>query len=379
MGIYIKNGIWWYSFQLRGQQRIQHSLEVKYDKKKSTRELAQSLFEKEKNNFLNGKNFHLPSAISLKKMLEEIRSVYYRKESRTERSSFKIIVEFFKEKRAAEITIKDILDFYDWRIESGNRGKGCSPITVLRDLDPFQRCYNIAKQKYKQWNITENPVEGANEILLENINLKEYKRKRIASLEELENLYWAFSPLMQEILVFTCYTGARRGEVLNVKWTDIDLLIGAITFQANYTKDGEDRIVPMKDRVYALLSNKSRHSEFVFSDENGAQLSPDGLIRTEFNRVRKNLGIVDLRFHDLRHTFGTYFAESTKDLQALKDIFGHSDIKITSDIYVNLKIPYLKKRINEMPDFMSFVDGKGSKSCYLPATIKNNIYANSLN
>lgn len=362
MGLYVMKGIWWYSFQLPGQKRIRRSTGLKDNGTLSTKKAADLNYQINKINFLKGKDLNLPSGILMGNMLGEITKTFYRNPSPSQQSSIKILLEYFKEKKAAQISTKDIMEFYQWRIEKGNGGKGCRPNTVMRDLALLKHCYNIAIEN-GEWNITTNPVKQATKYISKDVNFNEFRRTRTPSDAELKKLYEGLSPLLQDILLFAVYTGARKGDILNLTWPNVDFKNREVIFKAKDTKEGKDRYVPMKDRIFALLQNRPRHGEYVFCTEDGKKLVPHGLIRSEFNRVRKNLGIKDLRFHDLRHLFGTRFTEGTRDIEAASKIMGHANSKITSEIYVNMQREYLQKRINEMPDFMASVVGESRNAC----------------
>jgi len=92
-------------------------------------------------------------------------------------------------------------------------------------------------------------------------------------------LLYSCAKHLRLIIICAANTGMRRGEVLNLKWDEIDFDTGLL--YVNKTKNGERRVVPMNQTVRGLLSNTDRHleSEFVFCNEQGIQIKS---VRTGF-------------------------------------------------------------------------------------------------
>jgi len=146
------------------------------------------------------------------------------------------------------------------------------------------------------------------------------------------------------IILTAALTGLRQGELLALRWRDVDWRSKRVRVRRNYVRGhwgtpksrrGE-RSVPMASRLARELCSHREGSRFSGEDdlvfahpETGEVLSHDSL-RRRFKRAVREAGIRDLRFHDLRHTFGTRIAASPdismRDLQAW---MGHEDIRTT--------------------------------------------------
>ena len=120
-----------------------------------------------------------------------------------------------------------------------------------------------------------------------------------------------------ELIRVAAYTGLRRGELVALRWHDVDFARHKITVrralsgtvEANSTKSRRAREVPLPDQAAAALDRLSRRGDFTAPDEYvfvnrfGRRLEPSAL-RRRFERARDAAGLEPLRFHDLRHTYG---------------------------------------------------------------------------
>ena len=107
----------------------------------------------------------------------------------------------------------------------------------------------------------------------------------------------------------------RKGEILSLKWSNVDF------------NDGEIRKIPMNQKLTLTLENgkKVSKSEYVFS-ENG---NPYGDVKTGWWSALKKAKIEGFRFHDPRHTFGSRLGIAGVDIRTIQELMGHKDIKMT--------------------------------------------------
>lgn len=145
-----------------------------------------------------------------------------------------------------------------------------------------------------------------------------------------------------ELIRVAAYTGLRRGELMALRWGDVDFpghkltvrraLSGAA--EASSTKSRKPREVPLPDQAAGALDRLSRHSEFVgadqyvFANRLGRRLDPSSL-RRRFERARDAAGLEPLRFHELRHTYGSLLVAAGVDLQSVKAAMGHARLTTT--------------------------------------------------
>jgi integrase len=152
----------------------------------------------------------------------------------------------------------------------------------------------------------------------------------------------------------------RRGEILGLKWEDIDFRNGVITLLD--TKNGEKREVPMNDTLIETLRSIRRHpsSPYVFCDQEGKRFCR---ARGSFNTALRRAGIENFRFHDLRHTLGSNLVMQGVELNTVREILGHKSIDMTLR-YAHLSPAHKTKAVRVMDSLLRMdtnVDTKGIK------------------
>jgi len=140
----------------------------------------------------------------------------------------------------------------------------------------------------------------------------------------------------------------RQGEILDLKWKDVDLARGYIRVISWKGKKTTIRYVPIFDQVYDLLTNLEKSGEYVFSYPDGKPLSRMGVVHSSFSKLVDNLKIEDFVFHDLRHTFASDFLSKGGTLAELAKIMGHSATTMT-ERYGHLSKEHLVGAIKVLP------------------------------
>ncbi len=145
-----------------------------------------------------------------------------------------------------------------------------------------------------------------------------------------------------EIVRVAAYAGLRLGELLALRWHDVDFAGSALTVaramsagEECSTKSGRVRRVPLADQAAAALDRTSRRErytcpgDFVFCNVYGRALD-DSALRRRYRRAQAAAGVRPLRFHDLRHTFGSLLAMRGVDVVTIQQAMGHSALATTS-------------------------------------------------
>lgn len=145
--------------------------------------------------------------------------------------------------------------------------------------------------------------------------------------EEKTKLLAVLSPELRRFVIMALKTGMRAGEILGLKWPDIDANANQIVIRKN--KSGRMRFIPLHPDVAEILSSLPKHGEFVFSDKHGERYGRSSWIRTQFEKALDQAGIRDFHIHDLRHTFASELIMKGADLKTVSELLGHSSTRMT--------------------------------------------------
>jgi integrase len=154
-------------------------------------------------------------------------------------------------------------------------------------------------------------------------------RVRFLSDEERKRLLTACqasrNPHLYTVVMLALSCGARKGELVSLRWPDVDLKRGTLTFHD--TKNGERRAVPLTGQALTLMQQHARvrrlDTSLVFPNAVGKQFYR---FREAFENAVERAGIKDFRFHDLRHTAASYLAMSGASLAEIAEVLGHKTL-----------------------------------------------------
>jgi integrase len=145
-----------------------------------------------------------------------------------------------------------------------------------------------------------------------------------------------------ELVRVAAYAGLRRGELVALRWRDVDFTGRKLIVRRSLsgetevrsTKSRGARQVPLPDQAASALERLRGRREFigpddyVFASRLGRRIDPSAL-RRRFERARDAAGLEPLRFHHLRHTYGSLLVAGGIDLPSVKAAMGHSHITTT--------------------------------------------------
>jgi integrase len=142
--------------------------------------------------------------------------------------------------------------------------------------------------------------------------------------------YDRYTDHLTPLVLAALHTGCRRGELFALRWADVDLPGARLTVRAEGAKSGLSRVVPLNttavDVFTAWKPADATADGLVFP---GADGDPMTTIKTAFLKVLKNAKITGFRFHDLRHTFASRLVMAGVDLNTVRELLGHADLKMT--------------------------------------------------
>jgi integrase len=219
--------------------------------------------------------------------------------------------------------------------------KGLSPKSRRNALGILHSVFEYALRE--GWAIR-NPVKEVEQPRVEGSD----PDIRFLEVEEVDALLGAIPDdalgRVERVMYLTAaMTGMRQGELLALRWLDIDWTAGRIRVRRNYVR-GEfgtpkskrsSRSVPLATRVAGELDRLSQvttyrsNSDLVFAHPvTGKPIDRSRLLK-RFKSALRHAGVREVRFHDLRHTFGTRMAAQGVPMRTLQELLGHRDFKTT--------------------------------------------------
>jgi len=231
---------------------------------------------------------------------------------KSDKINIKDLKRYFSGRYLYEITPLDVEKF-----KSEKTKENLSHASINRRLACLKSLFNRAIEWGKA---TQNPVRKI-KLFKEN-----NQRLRYLEQEEIVRLLTNCPEHLKPIVALALNTGMRRGEILNLKWRDIDIKREVIYLLD--TKNKERREVPMNYDVKKVFIGIPRHSEgvYIFYNTNNERYRD---IRKAFAKALKYAKITDFRFHDLRHTFASHLVMSGVDLNTVRELLGHKSIQMT--------------------------------------------------
>ena len=245
------------------------------------------------------------------------------------------------------------------RLEAKNQPKGLSSKTVRNINQVISSAMQLAIQQHL---ISHDPTDGCA------LPKTEHREMQTLSADQLT----AFLLEAKHSGVFEMYyielaTGLRRGELLGLKWEDIDFTTQTLRVRRQVGRiNGEVREAPLKTKnAYRTISlgtdavgilkqqrEKQPSSAYVFPGPTGSPIAPDSVLHM-LHRVLDRAGLPEIRFHDLRHTFATLALQNGVDVKTVSGMLGHFSAGFTLDTYAHVTTAAQKKAAKTMGEVLA--------------------------
>ena len=254
---------------------------------------------------------------------------------------------FFGKKPLRSITYGDISRFRLQRLKTPclRTGKQRAIASVHRELALLRKMLNVATRE--QWLI-KNPFNLGEPLIS---TADENKRERILTREEeLKLLNACEQPRrkhLRAIIICALDTGMRQGEILKLKWSDVDFVSGLITVRAFNTKTLRERTVSITSRLAQELNDLWDVSA---RNPNDLVFGISDNVKTAFTSVRRETELNGVRFHDLRHSHASRLDDLGFSLAKIGMQLGHTQLQTTLR-YVNRDKSSIKQVANALDAF----------------------------
>lgn len=253
--------------------------------------------------------------------------------------SLKHLSEFFGDhKLLVELSVKNIEEFKYYLISRAPKGF----IVYMRTL---KAAFNIALE----WGyITNNPFQK--------VKFKKGQNKKpiFITRDELQLvLEKTQSEGMKNIFIFAFNTGCRLGEIINLRWKNIDLKNSTITIgdELFTTKNEKQRIIPISTELMKTFTKRKKlnltSNHYVFGKSKNFPFRGEYVSRNFKKASREAKLKEEVHFHTLRHSFASNLAIRGVPIIIIKELLGHSSI-VTTEIYSHTNLESLQMAIKQL-------------------------------
>jgi integrase len=206
----------------------------------------------------------------------------------------------------------------------GRKNAGRGPATVNRHLSALRSCWNWGRAA----GLIPQERAWPTKLLLQEPG----ERTRFLSPDELSGLLKAAEAdtVVRAAILVSVATGIRRGELLRMRWKDLDLDAGKLTMTVTKNKAPRTVYVPPSavEALRALRQAKVVSPVYVFVNASGEQLGKSHL-NNRWRRIRTAAGLKDFRWHDLRHSCASFLAREGASLLEIGSVLGHKSSTMT--------------------------------------------------
>lgn len=331
--VYKRGDTWWVRFQWNGQE-IRKS--ARTTSKGEAREYLASLQAQYRAISLGGRPRTTFDAAAVM-FIEEHVSKKELSTIRFYQARLRVLSEAFSGKYLDEIDKKTIADF------EARQAKRVSASTLKQYRATMSGLFRVA---LRHDLVETNPCRSLDPITVRNA------RYRFLSQAEWKTLRAALKEPLLSIAELSVLRGMRCGEILALRWDDLDATRDLISMAK--TKGGMPRVIPM-EAAFEVFKRQPTRRGLVFPGARGFGMSVAEVTRA-VNQAARDAQIKDFTFHDLRHTFASWYVQNGGDMYRLQVLLGHTGPAMTQR-YAHLRVEDLRnvaqKEAHRTRDFSS--------------------------
>jgi integrase len=255
-----------------------------------------------------------------------------------ERYLRKHVVPKFGKKHLNELGQQEVLDWLDAKV----RKDGYAQATVNRWQVILSHMYKMAKK----WGLPgsdNNPLAGVPQKAVDN------KKERFLTAEETKRLLEAVdassNTQLGSIVRLLLLTGCRKRELLDAKWSEIDMDKQVWRLPMERAKTSKTRHVPLSNQAMMVLRSLRRWEGCDFVVPNPKSLKPYTSIHFSWDLARKEAGLADVVLHDCRHSFASWLVEAGYSIYIVSKALGHASSR-TTERYAHVSDTTLRSASN---------------------------------
>lgn len=241
-----------------------------------------------------------------------------------------------------------------WRAKRLDEGKTAS--TVNRDLAALRSVFSHA---VRLDILTENPLKSIRQLKVDTTSKirylsKDEEQRLMAALDAREDEMKAgrergnawreehryetlpdlsdgvFADHLKPMVLLSLHTGLRRGELFSIEWSDIDFERSVLTVRGEISRNNKTRYIPLNATAFSVLrdwqTQTSSEGRVFKSPKTGGRFDN---VNAAWRNVLEAAEIRDFRWHDMRHDFASQLVMAGVDLNTVRELLGHGDIKMT--------------------------------------------------
>ncbi len=222
--------------------------------------------------------------------------------------------------RLSRITAGDVRRFHQTL-----HAQGYSPATCNRMLVMLNHVFNCAI-RFEVLPPHSNPCKGVEMFQLQ-------LRERYLRPPELQALFNELdgnrNTMVGQVIRLLLYTGARKREVLDARWSEVDLEHAVLWVPPERSKSKRPRPIALSHAALELIRTLPREPDVPYLFFNPRTRKPPVSIFTAWDSIRRKVGLADLRLHDLRHSYASFLVNAGRSLYEVQRLLGHQDPKVT--------------------------------------------------
>ena len=231
------------------------------------------------------------------------------------------ILPAFGAKPLTRITVGDVHGF-----QQALLAKGYAHATINRLLVLLSHIFNVA-MRLELVPPKTNPCKGI-------AMFRETQRERYLSPDEVARLFAELdrnpNTLVCHLVRLLLYTGARKRELMDARWSEVDLAQRVLWVPPERSKSKRPRPIALSNDAVAVLRALPREPDVPYLFFNPQTRKPLVSVFVAWDGIRQRAGMPDLRLHDLRHSFASFLVNAGRSLYEVQELLGHADIRTTS-------------------------------------------------